>query len=394
MKVFVSYSSPEFTLAERLAYSLRDEGHSVFFDRASLPAGEGYDLRIREAVQGCNLFIFLVSPESVSHGSYALTELAIAQHKWNSPSGHVLPVIVTEVDLDILPPYLRGVTVLRPQGDPAAEIVAAVSEARRRRRRTLARRAVLLLAPIAVLGGASIYYAEDWLDHPKAVGQDLEPVTVHSSIGNSGWMLTFDIIADQPVKEIFYRFADEEAFKSTGHSQYRDRKTGLPAPRYSVEIPHLQGKRTLLVKYTDSTGGDNGPYTLTFDAREQLVAWTKEVLAVTENSWVAFRDYEGEVLLYFSHLLSYKNGFKEIRYSVDDESLSKLVHFVPDWSGPGAPGISDDDEIFVKVPVSSKFVYVKLIFIDGSEWPAKKFTVAQNRIGGKQRVMWPWSISS
>ncbi len=208
--------------------------------------------------------------------------------------------------------------------------------------------------------------------------RDLEPIKVHSSIGNSGWTLVFDIIGDKPVKEIFYRFGDEETFKSTGFSQARDRTTGLPEPRYSVEIPYLKGKRTLLVKYTDSTGHNNGPYTLTFDATEQLVAWTKEVLELTENFWLAFREYpKGEMSLYFSHLLSYKNGLKEIRYSVDDESLSRRVQFAPDWSGPGAPGISDDDEILVEIPISSRFVYVKLIFIDGSEWPAKKFTIAQ-----------------
>lgn len=146
MKIFLSYSSSDRTIAERLAYSLRDEGHSVFFDRVSLPAGEGYDSRIRYAIDSCNLFIFLISPESVAIGSYALTELKIAQSKWDNPSGNVLPVLVSEKDLENLPPYLLAVTVLRPQGDSVAEVVAAVSAVRRRRRRTIAQRAVLLLA--------------------------------------------------------------------------------------------------------------------------------------------------------------------------------------------------------------------------------------------------------
>jgi hypothetical protein len=78
MNVFLSYSSSERDLAERLAYSLRNEGHSVFFDRTSLPPGEGYHLHIRSAIDRCNLFIFLISHESLSRGSYALTELGIA----------------------------------------------------------------------------------------------------------------------------------------------------------------------------------------------------------------------------------------------------------------------------------------------------------------------------
>ena len=91
MNIFISYSSSDRALAERLAYSLREEGCDVFFDRASLPPGEGYDTRIREAIDDCDLLIFLLSAESVSAGSYALAELAIARRRWSSPSGRILP---------------------------------------------------------------------------------------------------------------------------------------------------------------------------------------------------------------------------------------------------------------------------------------------------------------
>lgn len=338
MNVFLSYSSSERELAERLAYSLRDEGDSVFFDRTSLPPGEGYHSRIRTAIDRCSLFIFLISRESVSRGSYALTELGIAQNKWASPSGLILPVMVSEVDLDTLPPYLNAVTVLRPQGDLVAEVVAAVGQLRLRH---------------------------------------AEPVKVTSSLTNSGWMLNFDILSDQPIKEIFYRFADENTFKSTGFTQVRDPRTGLVRPRSYVEVPLFKGTRTLLVKYTDSAGRENGPYTLILDAVKQIVAGTKDDLEITESSWVAFREYpEGRMLLYFTHLVSHKNGLKEIQFSVDNEPLSRSVRFTPDWSGKGAPEIRDDDEIFVEIPMSAKFVDVKLVFIDGSEWPARRFAMA------------------
>ena len=85
------------------------------------------------------------------------------------------------------------------------------------------------------------------------------------------------------------------------------------------------------------------------------------------------------MLLYFSHLVSYKNGLKEIQYSVDDESLSRRVQFTPDGSGPDAPGIRDDDEAVLEIPISAKFVHVKLVFIDGSEWPATRFALAGAR---------------
>ena len=177
---------------------------------------------------------------------------------------------------------------------------------------------------------------------------------------NSGWMLTFDILSDEPIREIYYRFTDEDTFKSTGFDQARDSRTGLARPRSYVEVPHLNRRRTLLVKYTDSAGRENGPYTLIFDPLEQIVAETKNVLEITNNSWVAFREFpKGRMLLYFTHLVSYKNALKEIQYSVDDESLSRRVRFTPDWSGPGAPRIRDDDETVVEIPMSARFVDVE-----------------------------------
>lgn len=337
MELFLSYSSSESELAERLAYGLRDEGYSVFFDRSSLSPGESYHSHIRSAIDACDLFIFLISGESLSLGSYALTELGFAQQKWASPAGRVLPVMVSEVDFDTLPPFLNSITVLRPQGDLVAEIVAAACQ----------------LLP-----------------------RHEQPIQVISSLSNTGWMLHFDIIANASIKEILYRFDDEEVFKSTGFFQSRDRRTGLAQPKSFVEVPLFKGSRILLIKFTDSADREYGPYTLNLDAVELIVVETKNLLEMTESSWVAFREYPpGRMRLYFTHLLSLRNGLKDIRYSVDNESLSKRVRLEPDWRGPGAPGIGPDDEVDVEIPMSAKFVVVKLIFLDGSEWPARQFEV-------------------
>jgi len=177
---------------------------------------------------------------------------------------------------------------------------------------------------------------------------ETEPVKIRSSIGNSEWTLMFDIIGEKPVKEIFYHFDNENTFRSTGFNWSRDPATGLPIPNFQVDIVNPTGRRTLFVKYTDSTGREHGPYSLVFDVNEQVVAWAKTLLEMTKNSWVSFREYpKGEMIVYFTHLIGYKNSLKEIQYSVDDESLSKRVRFKPDWSIPGAPGIHDEDEIYM-----------------------------------------------
>jgi hypothetical protein len=78
------------------------------------------------------------------------------------------------------------------------------------------------------------------------------------------------------------------------------------------------------------------------------------------------------MLAYFTHLISLKNALKEIRYSVDNETLSNRVHFTPSRH-PGDTEISEDDEIMVEIPPTAGYVCVKLIFIDGTEWPPERF---------------------
>ncbi|HEY6135981.1 MAG TPA: toll/interleukin-1 receptor domain-containing protein [Rubrivivax sp.] len=130
MKLFFSYPSAERGLAERLTLALEAEGHEVFIDRADLKAGEPFHQRLREAIQGADAMIFLVTPESVAPGSYALAELNIAQQRWRRPGGHVLPVMVVPTPMAALPAYLSAVTVLQPRGETVAEVVAAVAQLR------------------------------------------------------------------------------------------------------------------------------------------------------------------------------------------------------------------------------------------------------------------------
>lgn len=127
MRLFLSYPSVQRPLAERLALALEAEGHEVFFDRHDLDPGEAFHARLREGVAQADAMVFLVTPESVRPGSYALTELDLARQRWPRPSGHVLPVMLAPTPIADLPPYLSTVTLLQPQGEPVADTVAAVA---------------------------------------------------------------------------------------------------------------------------------------------------------------------------------------------------------------------------------------------------------------------------
>jgi hypothetical protein len=157
MRVFLSYAAEYRALAEDVALRLSasDIGHRVFFDRKDLPPAASFDDRIRRAILASDVLVFLLSPEAIARGSYALTEMEIARSKWPHPEGHVLVVRVAEVPLDSVPPYLRAATILDHPGNVPAGILHVLETLRRP---WLPSRRVLLVcsvALLALLGGAA-----------------------------------------------------------------------------------------------------------------------------------------------------------------------------------------------------------------------------------------------
>ncbi len=160
MDIFISYSSKYRELCERLQLALEAEGHHCFVDRTELDPGHPFDAELREAIADCDVFIFLVSPESVATGSYALAELNLAQQRWRHPRGRVLPVVVAPTPMASIPSYLKAVTLLQPRGEVVAETLAAVSQLGRRRSPSMVL-TLVGLAVIAVIGiGAFAYVSQ------------------------------------------------------------------------------------------------------------------------------------------------------------------------------------------------------------------------------------------
>lgn len=126
MKLFVSYASEYKTVAEEVALALTGAGHGVIFDHSSLKPGDDYNSKIRDAFDEIDAMIFLITPEAVQPGSYTLSELSFAQQRWPHPSQRVLPVMLAPTPLEMIPPYLKAVTFLQPQGHVAAEVASAI----------------------------------------------------------------------------------------------------------------------------------------------------------------------------------------------------------------------------------------------------------------------------
>jgi hypothetical protein len=128
MKTFVSHSRAQAGDADALALALRSAGHEAVLDRDLLKGGDEFNARLRAELQGCDLFVFMISPDSVRKGCFALTEVEWARERWPGPAGNVLPVMWLPTPMEDVPQYLRTPTILFPVGNAVAETVAAVSD--------------------------------------------------------------------------------------------------------------------------------------------------------------------------------------------------------------------------------------------------------------------------
>jgi formylglycine-generating enzyme required for sulfatase activity len=198
MKIFLSYASEDRELVEPICLALRAQGHKVFFDRTDLPPGEEYDSRIRQGIEGSHLLIFFLSPAALDAGSYTLTELQIAQKTWEHPAGMLLPVVLRRIGLDRVPPYLKSVTFLEPEGNLTATVADEVHRIANARCRRLLKNFGKGLAAAIVIGVASYLYLANRQPSRETTGKDGAPAMLIVA-GN----FTMGDDEEAPLREIY-----------------------------------------------------------------------------------------------------------------------------------------------------------------------------------------------
>jgi hypothetical protein len=219
--------------------------------------------------------------------------------------------------------------------------------------------------------------AQKWIDTGEARWAKLtstpdrvleNPVTLTTQQSSSGWAAIFSL-TDFKATELFYKLDGKGDFISTGHLPQKSPQTGLPMINTYVPMPNLvPGDHTIEVKYTDKNGATNGPYTLKFSTASEQLAQGKQILEMTKGSWLSFRDYDGKVLLYFTHLLSYRPVIQEIRYSINSDALDQTYKFKPS----DKMFISGDDLVFITVPANSQYAAVQITYKDGTKSDVQK----------------------
>lgn len=98
-----------------------------------------------------------------------------------------------------------------------------------------------------------------------------------------------------------------------------------------------------------------------------------QILSMTRNGWIAVREWQGQDLIYFTQILSWRCGLHRLRYSVNDGPMQTYV--MPachaDSAAPNAL-LPEDGLPYVTLPLGSvETVMVELLLDDMSEQTAR-----------------------
>ena len=96
----------------------------------------------------------------------------------------------------------------------------------------------------------------------------------------------------------------------------------------------------------------------------------RPILGMTKQNWVAVRLYNGNDLVYFTHLLAWRCGLWEIRYSVNNSDDVQSFPMEPCHEDTAQPNAMTDVANFLPYvtlpPESVESIYVELVMDDGT----------------------------
>jgi hypothetical protein len=186
---------------------------------------------------------------------------------------------------------------------------------------------------------------------------------------NGGWTVVFSIV--DPTLGISWRMGDSGEFRETGFLDMLDSRTRKRMPKPSIELAADAPAATIEVRYIDASGELQGPFPIKFDPEAALIRDQRKILDMTATSWLSFREFNG-LLVYYTHLMSYRCAIREIRVGIDSTVPDKVLKLPPcDPRDPMA--IPRDAQPWLKLTPSTKFVSVELTYRDGSVSEIKSF---------------------
>jgi hypothetical protein len=186
---------------------------------------------------------------------------------------------------------------------------------------------------------------------------------------NGGWTVVFSIL--DPTLGISWRMGDAGEFRETGFLDTLDPRTRKRMPNPSIELAADAPAATIQVRYVDTSGELQGPFPIRFDPEAALIHDQRKILDMTATSWLSFREFNG-LLVYYTHLMSYRCGIREVRVGIDTAVPDKVLKMPAcDMRDPSA--IPADAQPYLKLAPSTQSVSVELTYRDGSVSEIKSF---------------------
>lgn len=99
----------------------------------------------------------------------------------------------------------------------------------------------------------------------------------------------------------------------------------------------------------------------------------RPILEATQKNWVSLREYDGQDLLYFTHLLAWRCGLSSIHYALND-GAETTFDAEPCYESKAQPNaITATDKLpFITLPLSSvNKVMVRISYDDGADATAQ-----------------------
>jgi len=186
---------------------------------------------------------------------------------------------------------------------------------------------------------------------------------------NGGWTVVFSI-AD-PTLGISWRLGEAGNFRETGFMDTLDPRTRKRMPNPSIELPADAPAAIIQVRYVDTNGELQGPFPIRFDPEAALIRDQRKILDMTATSWLSFREFNG-LLVYYTHLMSYRCAIREVRVGIDSTVPDKVVKMPP--CDPRDPSVIPHDATpYLKLAPQTRSVSVELTYRDGSVSEIKSF---------------------
>jgi hypothetical protein len=188
---------------------------------------------------------------------------------------------------------------------------------------------------------------------------------------NGGWSVTFSF-AD-PVTAISWRLGETGNFRETGFLDVLDPRTRRRMPNPSIQLDADQKATTIWVRYVDANGVQQEPVPVRFEPAGALEREQRKLLEMTSGSWLLLQDgYNSGPLLYYTHLMSYRCGIRQVRIGINSTVPDQPLA-LPPCSEKDPMAIPPNAQVFMKVPPATSLVSVELTYQDGSVSEVKTF---------------------